>query len=869
MRKLLLTKILLAVALLGAGAMSAWAAKSTETYDFTKTLGNFSYASSYFTYSNGTWGYKATGTWLNGRFSFADGTTSGAHRNYWQTRSFKSNNVTYTGLNYTQITDRQFGIHDLKNGDVIVLTIATGSFSSLTTNIKIEGESDVLAAGTALVSGTRYVVSTEDETTLVEIMGAQYNCLTKLVIETTETETITAPTMSVAANGSNRTVTITSGETNSFDSHNSVVTTYYTTDGTDPTTSSSVYSEPLDISSDCTVKAISVATGGTTSDIVSQEVTVGALTLNTPTIKKTAYSDGSYTVQITSDQSGLDIVPASPTIYYSINSGDATAYTAAIAVSAGSTITAYVAADGYTNSATATSKASCLPSVYTTTMNIDFTSISTLTQGNNFTVAKSYNNKDATTFYNITEASDNNFGMFGTTTSGNNSFNIHNGGLYNQYGGPRPIGLQNLSAGDIIRINISLEPTYTGTTYYFTNCTALEGLNYGNYYHYVVTADGNVSIPVAKTSSLYTIEVLQPTNTIVGALDNSTTDRGATHDLATLSDGDVYKVTFQNHGSSAANKNNFLAYVKNSSSTIVATMYADWYDYVNGGNTNFTNAYATSMDGGLTLPASCWTNYFTDMADCPVELTFSYSDGTLRIAGTATKDNHIYYYNYAYSGLEGDVTVGLSVCAAWVEVLSTSSSASVSGTIASSGYSTIASPYALNLAAATGIEAAYVATKTTNEAVTLTSVESAVPAGTPLILKGTGGAAYSIPVVATGTAPVTNYLSAAIVPTGIAANAAYILQGGLFHLVSAASTVPAGKAYLLASDVPAGARALSFTFDDETTDIKMVNGSRLMDQDSMVYELQGRHVKSSIFNSQSSILKKGLYIVNGKKVIIK
>ena len=36
-----------------------------------------------------------------------------------------------------------------------------------------------------------------------------------------------------------------------------------------------------------------------------------------------------------------------------------------------------------------------------------------------------------------------------------------------------------------------------------------------------------------------------------------------------------------------------------------------------------------------------------------------------------------------------------------------------------------------------------------------------------------------------------------------------------------------------------------------------------------VYDLQGRRVESSIFNSQSSILKKGLYIVNGKKIVIK
>ena len=41
----------------------------------------------------------------------------------------------------------------------------------------------------------------------------------------------------------------------------------------------------------------------------------------------------------------------------------------------------------------------------------------------------------------------------------------------------------------------------------------------------------------------------------------------------------------------------------------------------------------------------------------------------------------------------------------------------------------------------------------------------------------------------------------------------------------------------------------------------------LQQQTGQVYDLQGRRVDSSIFNSQSSILKRGLYIVNGKKIV--
>jgi hypothetical protein len=181
-------------------------------------------------------------------------------------------------------------------------------------------------------------------------------------------------------------------------------------------------------------------------------------------------------------------------------------------------------------------------------------------------------------------------------------------------------------------------------------------------------------------------------------------------------------------------------------------------------------------------------------------------------------------------------------------------------TLPSSGYGSLASAYGLDFSSVEGLTA-YVATSTTNEAVTLTSVDE-LPANSGMILKGTGGETYSIPVKADAAYDGTNLLSAAVTATAIDANAAYILQGGLFHLVTAASTVPAGKAYLLATYVPsggAGARALAFSFDDETTGVNAVNGSGFM-ANGEVYNLQGQRVHAPT---------KGLYIVNGKKVIVK
>jgi len=75
--------------------------------------------------------------------------------------------------------------------------------------------------------------------------------------------------------------------------------------------------------------------------------------------------------------------------------------------------------------------------------------------------------------------------------------------------------------------------------------------------------------------------------------------------------------------------------------------------------------------------------------------------------------------------------------------------------------------------------------------------------------------------------------------------------------------------FLLKGDATGAARAFRMDFGDgETTGIReMEDGKWKMENGS--YDLQGRRVESSIFNSQSSILKKGVYIVNGKKRVVK
>jgi hypothetical protein len=213
-----------------------------------------------------------------------------------------------------------------------------------------------------------------------------------------------------------------------------------------------------------------------------------------------------------------------------------------------------------------------------------------------------------------------------------------------------------------------------------------------------------------------------------------------------------------------------------------------------------------------------------------------------------------------YTGTNSSLTITDKNGGYWPKSLAvTYPKSTVAVTIASSGYSSLASAYGLDFANATpaGLEA-YVASAITAGGVTLNAVTEA-PASTGVILKGTPGETYNIPVKADAAAVGTNYLHAAVAAYNCAANEVYILKDGKFCKVTAASTVPAGKAYLLASDVPASAPELEFNFGG-TTGIKSVDSGQLTVDSSEVYNLAGQRVAQPT---------KGLYIVNGRKVVIK
>ena len=172
----------------------------------------------------------------------------------------------------------------------------------------------------------------------------------------------------------------------------------------------------------------------------------------------------------------------------------------------------------------------------------------------------------------------------------------------------------------------------------------------------------------------------------------------------------------------------------------------------------------------------------------------------------------------------------------------------------STAYSTLTSANNLDFTGISGLKA-YIATEISGGSVQMTQVNK-VPAGTGLVLVKTSGTTFNVPVFnGTGADVVTsNKLEgSATTTTAVAADAGYILKDGVFQ-PSSGGSLPAGKAYL---NIAVSARTLNLDFGD-VTGIQQVENGKLKGES--FFDLQGRKVAQPT---------KGLYIVNGKKVIIK
>lgn len=190
------------------------------------------------------------------------------------------------------------------------------------------------------------------------------------------------------------------------------------------------------------------------------------------------------------------------------------------------------------------------------------------------------------------------------------------------------------------------------------------------------------------------------------------------------------------------------------------------------------------------------------------------------------------------------------------------------------GYASYCSEYALDFTGVTALNA-YVASAAADGKVSMTKVTQ-VPANTGLILKSASGAAVSdvvVPVIENANAVGTNLLVGTVagvtVDPSSAENGYNYLFGkknevvGFYKLIENTYNLGVNKAYLhTAADItPAmnSAKGVIMDFGDgETTAISNIDAD--VPNDAIYYNLNGQRVVNPV---------KGVYILNGKKVMVK
>lgn len=145
--------------------------------------------------------------------------------------------------------------------------------------------------------------------------------------------------------------TYTTAQTVTLSTASSGATLRYTTDGSDPTGSSTAYASPLSISTGTTLKVKGFKTNWTDSDTATATYTFNYGTLAAPTMSP---ATGTYTSSVDVTMSG----PAGATIRYTTNgstpSSGSTIYTGAVSVIATTTLKARAFHPDWTTSATTT-----------------------------------------------------------------------------------------------------------------------------------------------------------------------------------------------------------------------------------------------------------------------------------------------------------------------------------------------------------------------------------------------------------------------------------------------------------------------------------------------------------------------------------
>jgi hypothetical protein len=309
----------------------------------------------------------------------------------------------------------------------------TTSAANTSTTAKTSGISGatptaVSSALTGLQAATTYYFKVVGSNSVGNTTG------TVLSFTTPQATAVATPTFSVAAG------TYTSTQSVAISDATSGATIYYTTNGTTPTTSSSVYSGAISVSSSQTIEAIAAAAGYSNSAVASAAYTITLAAVKPSTAATPAFSLSAGSYKGAQSLTMTDAT-AGAAIYYTTNGTaptvSSTKYTGAIAVSNTETVEAIAVATGYLNSAVKSAAITITAAPTTTTSAATNLSASAATL--NATITANY----AATSY---------WFSYGTTSAANTTSTAKTTGI---------------SGASPVAVNVTLTGLNPATTYYF------------------------------------------------------------------------------------------------------------------------------------------------------------------------------------------------------------------------------------------------------------------------------------------------------------------------------------------------------------------------------------------------------------------
>lgn len=248
MKKNLLKKLwlrtLMLVAILLSGAGSAWGDEVTLSYSGSTT--------------------NMTGD--------NDAATLGLNAAEWSVVGSKGGHNLFPGLNksgyialyYNASGSNSMTVSTLTNATINSISITFTSSGYSNASVSVGGNIISSVDGTYAINGTSFVI-TNANTTSVQVR------ISKIIIDYTPAGALPScaiPTFSPAAG------TYSSAQSVTLSTSTAGATIYYTTDGAEPTTNSSVYNSAITVSQTTTIKAIAVAEGYDNSDVASATYTI-------------------------------------------------------------------------------------------------------------------------------------------------------------------------------------------------------------------------------------------------------------------------------------------------------------------------------------------------------------------------------------------------------------------------------------------------------------------------------------------------------------------------------------------------------------------------------------------------------------------